>query len=219
MAFKSVLGSLAVLVYVLHCNVAVSDAGTSYVHWGRSSCGPYARLLYKGFVAGSHFTHVGGGANSLCVPETGDFANTVDGQQNSASLWGTEFELSMPDYSNLFSTVNNNKKKLHDYDAVCALCYIPSSTDNFMLPGRQDCGEGNSDFNLLYKGYLMSMHRTFAARVGYICVDEAPEGRPGSESNENGNLLYPVEVEGACKSLPCPGYESLHEVTCAVCAN
>jgi len=219
MSFKSVLGALAVLVYALslHCNVA--DAGTSYVHWGRSSCGPYARLLFKGYVAGSHYTHVGGGAESLCVPETPDYLNTVDGHQLSTLLWGTEYELQLPDYSNLFSTVNNKKKNLHNYDAVCALCYIPSSTDNFMVSGRPDCGEGNSDFNLLYKGYLMSMYASFNARVGFICVDEAPEGRPGSESDENGNLLYPVEVDDNCKSLPCPAYENFHELSCAVCAN
>jgi len=218
MAFKSVLGALTVLVYSLslHCNVA--DASTTYVHWGRSSCGPYSRLLYKGYIAGSFFNEPGGGANSLCVPEEPDFVNTVDGDQGMGSLWGTEYEVSVVSYSNLFSKVNNKNKSLQDYDAVCAMCYIPSLTDNFMLPGRQDCGKGNSDFNLLYKGYLMTVRKVYT-RVGFICVDEAPEGRPGSESDVDGNILYPVEVGGNCRSLPCPEYESLHEVTCAVCAS
>jgi len=218
MSFKSVRGALAVLVYSLslHCNVA--DAGTSYIHWGRSSCGPYARLLYKGYIAGTWYNTIGGGANYLCVPEKPDFANTVDGEQNSAYLWGTEYEFTMPAYSNLFSNVNNKKKNVFQYDAVCSLCYIPSSTDHFMLPARQDCGEGNSDFNLLYKGYLMSMNKAYH-RTEFICVDEAPETRPGTEADVNGNLLYPVEIGGNCQSLPCPEYEQQHEVTCAVCAN
>jgi len=219
MSFQSVLGALAVLVYSLslHCNVAAD--GTSYIHWGRTSCGAYARLLYKGYIASPWYNEPGGGSNSICVPEKPDFANTVDGEQQAASLYGTEFELDLPAYSNLFSTINNNKKSLHNYNAVCARCYIPSSTDNFMFPARQDCGEGNSDFNLLYKGYLMSTHKTHS-RSEFICMDESPEGTPGSESNVDGNILYPVEVKGACKSsLPCPEYESYHEVTCAVCAN
>jgi len=218
MSFKSVLGALAVLVYSLSLHSIVADVGTSYVHWGRSTCGPIARLLYTGYIAGSWYADLGGGGNSLCVPDEPDFEKSVDGYQDSSGLWGTEYEIKQPDYSNLFSTLNNNKKQLHNYDAVCALCYIPNSSDNFMLPGRQDCGKSNSDFHLLYKGFLMTLRKAHT-RVSYICVDEAPEGRPGTESDVDGNLLYPVEVEGNCKSLPCPQYENLHEVTCAVCAN
>jgi len=219
MALKAVLSAAAALICVLalHCNQA--DAGRSFIRWGRTTCGPYAKLIYKGYVAGTWYNDPGGASNPLCLPEHPTFANTVDGDQvYTAFLFPTEYELLQPAYDNLFSTKNNKGKHLTDYDAVCSVCYVPTSTDILMIPARDDCGEDNNDYNLLYKGYLVANYKGHA-RTEHVCLDEAPEGKPGSEANNNGNTFYPVQIPGDCKWLPCPEYESNHEVTCAVCSN
>ncbi|KAF6022053.1 hypothetical protein EB796_019628 [Bugula neritina] len=52
------------MYYMLGCD-DVSDSqpittvigGSTYVRWGRTTCGNNSQLLYEGFVIGSHYTH------------------------------------------------------------------------------------------------------------------------------------------------------------------
>ena len=66
-----------------------------------------------------------------------------------------------------------------------------------------------------YRGFLMSGHHT-QERTKALCVDEAPEAIQGSQSNEDGALLY--IVEGQCGSLLCPPYVNGREIVCTVCS-
>ena len=64
----------------------------------------YAKLLWKyivylgdvfiaGVVAGSHYTHSGGGSNYLCLPRNPEWGKTTAGFQSGESLYGAEYEL------------------------------------------------------------------------------------------------------------------------------
>ena len=61
----------------------------------------------------------------------------------------------------------------------------------------------------------MANYYNYAQQTEYICVDEDPEGRPGTSGNADGAFLYPVEAR--CGSLPCLPYFSGHELACVVC--
>ena len=50
----------------------------------------------------------------------------------------------------------------------------------------------------------------------FICVDGAPEVRPGGGLDHNGATLFLVSIH--CGSLPCPPYEQGRELTCVVCS-
>jgi len=200
-----------------------SATGVIYTRWGRTTCGPTSVLLYTGYVAGSFYSHKGAGSNYVCAhnkPQWGR-GNTAGDQPYTSSLFGAEYEIdSTYPKNHPFSTDNNGGASLHNLDPVCAVCYNPTAGATHMVVARQDCP--SPDMTLEYSGYLVSekSDRTGDAyiyyRSEYICVDETPEGRPGSEPNMDGALLFPVQA--ACGSLPCPPYINLNEITCAVCS-
>jgi hypothetical protein len=137
-------------------------------------------------------------------------------QTYSGRLYGIEFMMPSPyGHKQPFSNENLGQQSLSSQDAVCALCYRPNRSYSVMMPGRQDCGAGNSDWVLEYKGYLMSAYYDYQ-RTEFICVDEAPEARPGGAATSNGASFAPVQA--FCGSLPCPPFVSGDEVTCAVCS-
>jgi len=217
------LVTLPCLLCALLLHVGPAAAGSTYIRWGRTTCPAGARVLYKGYMAGSQFNQVGAGSNYLCVHEKPQWSKSnVPGVQAwSSLLYGTEYEIhaagGFPN-NKPFESDNARGADLANRDAVCVLCYVPNSSTNFMLPGRQDCGEDNDDLKLEYKGLLASNSVNWGDqhRSEFICIDEAPEARLGSEADLNGALLYPVQV--ACGSLPCPDYVNGNEVTCAVCS-
>jgi len=208
--------TLAICAFALYCNVA--DAGSSYIRWGRQTCRDNAVVVYKGYVAGPYYQETGGSSKQLCISERPQYGNSLDGDQGTGNLWGTQLRISSYDKANkLFSKVNNGGNSLYNIYPVCALCYVPNSSDNFMIPGRQDCGEGNTQYNLEYKGYLMSGNNAYQ-RIEPICVDEAPESRGQAVGNDYSNLIYAIQYKDACKSLPCPEFTNDKEVTCSVCS-
>jgi hypothetical protein len=82
-----------------------------------------------------------------------------------------------------------------------------------MIPARNVCPSG---WNLEYKGYLMSAYYgNNNGRTQFICVDGNAEGTTGSQSSQDGAVLY--FVESICGSLPCPPYATGKELTCVVC--
>ena len=73
------------LILPLHIGIP-GDSGVTYTRWGNSSCpsSTGAQLVYAGRAGGSHYTHTGGGAEKLCLPNDPDY--TFLGQQVSQYL-------------------------------------------------------------------------------------------------------------------------------------
>ncbi|KAK3091479.1 hypothetical protein FSP39_020140 [Pinctada imbricata] len=134
-------------------------------------------------------------------PEWGIYTDGTDGDK--AFLHGAEYE---------FSTLTDSRKSLHNNDVPCAVCKVNGRSASMLLPARKNCYDG---WKKEYEGYLMAEYRNHN-RGKFICVDEKPEGLYGSQSNDNGYLLY--AVEGICGSLPCPPYVNGRELTCVVCS-
>ena len=181
--------------------------GVTYVHWGRKRCTAYGvQTLYSGVTAGPHYTNVGGGANTQCLPLDPVWRNYKDGRQGGSYIYGSEYqhgEIGVQPFVN---------KNLYQHDVPCAVCYSAVRNTQFMLPAKPVCPSG---WIRAYFGYLMAGRHNQNGRNSYLCVDYNAEAMTGSQANENGNLLYPVE--GTCGSLPCPPYVEGRELTCSVC--
>jgi len=176
----------------------------NYVRWGKTSCpSASAQLVYRGKIAGEHYTHPGGGVNYLCLPDSPRYSRYKDSYQSGGYVYGTEYELN---YFNPF------RRNLHNHDAPCAVCFVSSRSSVLMMPARNDCPSG---WTKEYHGYLMAGKDDHSKSTDFICVDENPEAVPGSRADMNGALLYPVEGH-VCRSSPC-SYVDGRELTCAVC--
>ena len=160
-------------------------------------------LCALGVIGGDQYSHTGGGANYLCLPENPKYDKYKDGWQDAGYVYGTEYQV---------SSFNPFKKNLHDHEAPCAVCFVKSRGSMLMRPARNDCPSGWTEE---YHGYLMSGRHSHKKEYEYICVDEDAEYVPGTQANKDGALLYPVE--GVCGSLPCNPYVNGRELTCAVC--
>ncbi|XP_020623243.1 short-chain collagen C4-like [Orbicella faveolata] len=178
-------------------------SGAKYVRWGRTTCPSGAEIVYKGIIGGDGYNHQGGGVNYLCLPTNPKYDKYKDGWQDSGYVYGTEYEI---------NTFNPFKKNLHDHEAPCVVCFVKSRGSMLMMPARNDCPSGWTEE---YHGYLMTEYYNHKKQRDYICVDEDSEHVPGSQTNKNGALLYPVQ--GACGALPCLPYVNGRELTCAVC--
>ena len=161
----------------------------------------YLNLL--GLIGGEHYNHQGGGVNYLCLPHNPKYDKYKDGHQNAGYVYGTEYQV---------NTFNPLKKNVHDYEAVCAVCFAKSRGSMLVMPARNDCPSGWTEE---YHGYLMTGYYNHKKQRDYLCVDEDVEYVPGTKANKHGALLYPVE--GVCGSLPCKPYVNGRELTCAVC--
>ena len=97
----------------------------------------------------------------------------------------------------------------HDRNVPCALCEVNGRTNKIMIPSHYECPTG---WIREYYGYLMAGNLAFKAATKYTCVDETLEQIPGTATDTNGYLFYPVEA--VCgQFIPC----SDKEVTCVVC--
>ncbi|CAB4037067.1 Hypothetical predicted protein [Paramuricea clavata] len=183
-----------------------NSGGVVYTRWGRSDCPQSGNttMLYSGVMGGSYFTHTGGASNYLCLPLNPIFDKIISGFQGYSYMYGTEYELGA--HSNMFP------QNLYNHDAPCAVCYTESRSSHLMIPARNVCPSG---WTLEYKGYLMSAYYGHTGRTQFTCVDGNAEGTTGSQSGQDGALLYFVESQ--CGSLPCPPYANGKELTCVVC--
>ena len=173
----------------------------------------YCFLFWKftptGVIAGSHYTHTGGGSNLLCLPLEPIYDLHQPGVQTPSLIYGTEMETN-------YMTADQEWKNLQDQGPPCAVCLALQKPTILMIPARNVCPSSN--WTLEYSGQLMADHHTHK-RNEYICVDRHPEVIPRTATDTNGALLYVVEA--ACtnaNSLPCGPYISGHELTCAVCS-
>jgi hypothetical protein len=176
---------------------------TTYVRWGRTTCGNDAQAVYDGYVAGRHTIHVGSGSGSLCLHRTPEWLEFNDADQNGALLYGTEYR-TLGYVAGLDPAQN--------FEAECVVCEVPRATQ-LTIPGRTSCPAG---WTLEYNGYLMS-HLYTDNGSDWLCVDAAPE-QHGTAGVLGGHLFYPTEIE--CGALPCApdGYVQDREVACAVCS-
>ena len=79
--------------------------GAVYVRWGRTVCpsDQGTELVYSGRAGGSHFTHQGGGANHLCLPDDPDHLQFTSGVQGNSYIYGVEYRpLSGPLQTTMF---------------------------------------------------------------------------------------------------------------------
>ncbi|KAK3587952.1 hypothetical protein CHS0354_014467 [Potamilus streckersoni] len=179
--------------------------GSTYVRWGRNTCPENdTDLVYKGFAGGSFWTHSGGAADFLCLPENPTWGANVQYTGASGFIFGAEYKVYHG--SNPFLTVSS------EIDVPCCVCRT-TRTNILMIPGRTNCYPG---WSMEYTGYLMSGHHVHAGATNYVCVDANPESRPGSIDNKEGHLMYIVQVK--CGSLPCPPYVENRVVACVLCS-
>jgi hypothetical protein len=210
---------LKLILLALSLTIKSSDAGVSFIRWGRTVCPTGSQRLYKGYMAGRNFNQNGSGGNYLCVHDNPKFlggAAGLIGSGGAGILRGVELELFAQYGNTLFKNDNVPDGTLHNQDLLCALCYVADATDQVMIPGRPDCG--GIGYDLMYYGYLASQNQYPDRQTGeYICLDEKPEGRAGGAGDDNNAVIYPVEVQ--CGSLPCNPFVNGMELTCAVCTH
>ena len=156
-------------------------------------------------MGGEGHTRHGGGANYLCLPHDPKYDKYKNGHQLAGYVYGTEYEVHQ--YNG-----DPFKRNLHNHEVPCVVCFVKSRGSMLMMPAKNDCPSGWTEE---YHGYLMTAYHGHRHSTDFICVDGDPEYVPGSNANNDGSLLYPVE--GVCGSLPCLPYVNGRELTCAVC--
>lgn len=125
-------------------------------------------------------------------------------------MYGAEYEMS-DNRNSPFLTTNNAGGSFLNLNPPCVACRTQGRSQQIMIPGLTNCPSG---WKFQYRGYLVSAHKLHR-KMDYLCLDEAPEVLPSSYRDENGALLYVVEV--ACGALPCPPFVAGNEVACVVC--
>ena len=180
------------------------NRGTVYVRWGHDQCPSTAQLVYSGRAGGSHYTHPGGDSNPQCLPLDPNFLTPISGNQHSAFMYGAEYRTN--------SNSNSYLHRRHHTDVPCAVCHVSNRTAVYMVPAKYTCPTG---WTREYYGYLMAEYYGGHHRTQYTCMDTALKPVTGSSAHKNGLLFY--FVEGRCGSLPCPPYDNIKELSCAVC--
>ena len=179
------------------------SGGAVYVRWGRTSCpsGQETELLYSGRAGGSRYSHSGGGANLICLPNDPEYRQYQSGTQAHSQVFGVEYEGQFPG-----TTSNHNMP--------CAVCFTSIRSTVLMIPAKTSCP---ANWITEYTGYIMTAHHIHHRSL-YECVDQSPEsvyGLNGGSSNSADH--YYVEAE--CTGFSCPPYNAAKELTCAVCTH
>jgi hypothetical protein len=179
-----------------------------YTRWGSRNCPSGSTRMYEGFMASSHYSHNGGGVNSLCMtehsfPPPGAYTHSNQGNL----LYGMEYENS--------GTIDKN----HDQDAACAVCeYDEQDAQIYTEWGRY--GSCSTDGHVkVYEGLVMSTAYT-EQKGENVCVDMERAAHHGNHydegHNHNGGRLYTTEMEGG--SSHENWYPHNLEIGCTVCA-
>ena len=181
------------------------SAGVTYTRWGKTTCPSVSgtELVYAGKAGGSHYTHQGGGANYLCMPEDPEYTlRFTSGDRGQSYVYGAEYEDPIPGG--------------HNFNVPCVVCYAFTRAAVMMIPAKTTCPQS---WTREYYGYLMSAYRGTSSNLHYRtmfeCVDKDQDSIPGSAANTNGALFYHVEAH--CNGMPCPPYDPQKELNCVVC--
>ena len=173
-----------------------------YTRWGESTCRSGVNRVYAGRTGSSHYTHSGGGANYICMPNDPEYSSYFPGVQGHSYVYGTEYQFPL--------TPERNQ-----HNVPCAVCDVPNKSRVLMIPAKLTCPSG---WTREYYGYLMSEHLNFSGRTMYTCVDVIIESVPGSQMDTvtAGGHFYHVEAH--CNGVACPPYNNYKELTCVVCS-
>ena len=175
------------------------SVGVTYTRWGNNRCPHGEECVYTGTMAGSYYTHSGGGSNFLCLPEKPNYNElNTKSKGRISSLYGTEYE--------------NPIVGTDDHNAPCALCYVSGRSVQEMIPATTKCPEG---WRREYYGYIMTAYYRYK-RTEFMCIDKAQKSLPDSARNQEGALLY--HVRATCTGIRCPPYDSKKVLTCVVCS-
>ena len=192
-------------------NIRGRPGGSVYIRWGKHECPDESRaeLIYRGYAGGSYYSHTGGAANLICLPEEPTWSNYSDKVSTyGAFVYGAEYSFG---YSQDAPQVQFIGSDLHQHDVPCAVCRSrrPSMV---MIPGRNDCFDS---WTVEYTGYLSAGSHHNNAASEYVCLDANPEMVDGGTQVQYGALFYLVEA--GCGSLKCPPYVKGRELSCVVC--
>jgi hypothetical protein len=106
------------------CAVCSTTAGAPYPRYGHRQCPAGTRTLYSGFMASSHYSHKGSGANTLCMhPTPQKMAAVSTFPSHYAALYGMEYQNT------------GTADKSHDVDAACAMCERPGTVQTYVQWG------------------------------------------------------------------------------------
>ena len=180
-----------------------AESGAVYTWWGSHGCPDIkgTELVYQGRAAASYYSHTGGAANYLCLPNDPDYKLQLvrAGVQGFSKIYGVEYENPAP--------INAQ----HNLSVPCAVCLAKGRISLVKIPAKLHCP---NKWTLEYKGILMS-GKNDHRRTTFECVDEGLEALSGSSSNDGGGLFY--NVEATCNGIDCPPYYADRELMCVVC--
>ncbi|CAG2244672.1 unnamed protein product [Mytilus edulis] len=111
-----------------------SNAGVTYIRWGKPSCPKGVDIVYTGQVGGNQYTHKGGGVNYLCLPN--DPENGHHQSYDNDQVHGGEYKLDAKTKPSGWS------ESMGDKEIPCAVCYQKRRSAVMMIPGRQTCYKG-----------------------------------------------------------------------------
>ncbi|CAK0799656.1 unnamed protein product [Prorocentrum cordatum] len=126
------------------CSSCAGTGGKSvYTRWGSRSCPVGSSLLYEGNMMAEHYTHRGGGANTICMhPQMQNPAGWSSGNENGDLLYKMEYQNT--------GAIDAN----HDHEAACAVCELAHWESVYTQWGRSTtCASGHLT---LYTGFIMS---------------------------------------------------------------
>ena len=176
------------------------SGGVVYTRWGHHDCPTVTgtEMVYSGRATGSHYTHQGGGANYLCLPEDPEYTlPSQPGVRGHSYLYGTEYEYPITG--------------AHNHNVPCAVCDATSRERVLMIPAKTSCPPS---WTREYYGYLMTAHYGHR-RSTFECVDKDQQPIDGSHADTNGALFY--HVEATCTGIDCPPFDPAKELNCVVC--
>ena len=178
-----------------------SGGGLVYTRWGRTSCPTTSgtTLVYSGRAGGSHYSHTGGGANYLCLPDDPEYSSisTTSNEVAYALVYWAEYEFFVGH---------------HNHNVPCAVCHVATRSSYLMIPAKYSCP---SSWTREYHGHLTAERIALANNKAFECMDASPENVPGGEGDHNGALFYYSKAR--CGGLQCPLYNERYPLTCAVC--
>ena len=193
-------------------NSIAAISGVTYTRWGRTSCpnDNKAQLVYSGRAGGTNWNAQGGSAEKVCLPDDPDYIpGSIDissspFQTIRSVVQGVEFRVH-------YGLPGNPLEHLHDHNAPCAVCFVPTRSTTITIPAKTVCP---LSWTREYYGYLMTEHDGFHRSV-YTCLDVDSESVAGEGNSTSPSLLFHAVTD--CNGLLCPPYENNRLLSCVVC--
>ena len=188
------------------CTVASATGGSAYTRFGRTQCPAGHSVVYAGIGAGSYFDKSGGTNQYVCLPPNPEYLLVSTADDATSSLSRIEYQLGT---SPRLAYIGNG-------DASCAVCQRPkASSIAIMIPGKLSCPVGAV---IDYIGLLVAQNKV-QYKTDFTCLDRDPVAAGDVAGNNNGALMYPVEMESGVGQVIQPGgYRNFWELPCVVCS-